>query len=155
LKNIDFELFKNRVVNFSGIENKFFPKSCNNSDEEALKEKERLLSLGELERGVKGKELVKLDEKGPDSGKNKKTKVKGGEKEKQVKETDEYRSLMEKCLNNRDFLLERTPILTLTTRFEKDNIDTIFDLLDNDEELRNEFLKNLLIDDILNNKQKS
>lgn len=145
LKQIDLEGFKNRVVNFSGIDNRFFPPSINNSDSEVLKEKERLLSFGDLESGIdNSKTIVKLDDDSMDSGKTKKSNKSKGESKK--RESDEYKSTMEKLLKNRDFFRERLPILSLTTKFNYDNIDTIFDILDDDDYLISDFLNNLLIE---------
>lgn len=154
LKKIDFEDFKNRVVEFSGIENKFFPISIMNSNEDIIGEQDRLLSFGILSRGIKtSSDEIKLDNDSPDSGYNQKIENKL-EKEKSIRESNEYESFMKICLDNANFFRERTPILSLTTELNVDNIDTIFDLLDDgSDELKNEFLNNLLIDDILLNKK--
>ena len=144
LKRIDFEEFKSRVVDSSGIVGKFFPKSILNSDEEIYLEKENLLKLGELDSGgIIATTLVKLDETQPDAGKTK-TQEKH-DRETIIRQTDEYKELMEKLIGNAGYLLERTNLLSLSTEFKYDNIDAIFEELDNNEEKREEYLKGLLI----------
>lgn len=144
LKRIDFEEFKSRVVDSSSIGNKFFPKSLINIDE-LEPSKNLLLKLGELEAdGISSTEVVKLDETQPDSGKNLQKQEKT--KEDTIRESDEYKEFMDQLINNADYLLDRVNLLSLSTQFEFDNIDSIFDELDKDENKRNQYLQDLLID---------
>jgi len=145
LKQINFEDFKSRVVDSTNIGNKFFPKSII-QNEELPKEKELILKLGKLDSdGIDSTEVVKLDETQPDSGKNLK---KEKSKEDDTRESDEYKELMDEFLlsDNVEYLLERCNLLSLNTEFKHDNIDSIFDELDKNEEKRNQYLEDLLID---------
>ena len=144
LKEIYFEMFKSRVVDSSVLGNKFFPKSIINNDELG-NYKNLLLKLGKLDSdGVVSVEKVKLDETQPDSGKNLKKVEKS--KEDTIRESDEYQELMDKLMDNAEYLLERCNLLSLNSDFEIDNIDSIFDYLDKNEDKKDQYLEDLLID---------
>lgn len=150
LKEINFEDFKKRITENSGIDRKFFPKSILNSDTEILKEKELLLGFGELESVVKtGSEKVKLDDEQPDSGKNKNKKRTNNPKEQENRETEEYKSILEMCIKNAEFLLERLPILSLVTEFKCDNIDSVFEMLDESPKMIDLLISELMIENKL------
>jgi len=144
LKKIDFEEFKKRVVDESGINNNFFPKSIFGDESDIMKAKEEIMKLGELESGVMPTERKKLDDSQPDAGK-KEQKKKKEEREKEIRQTDEYQQEFEKLMKNLDYLRERIPLLSLSTEFSQDNLDSIFEELDNNKDKREQFMKDLLI----------
>lgn len=144
LKQIDFEEFKSRVVETSDIGRKFFPLSVMNK-ENLIQEKDLLLKLGDLNSDIFVSEQVKLDDSQPDSGKSLKIEKKLS-KEDKIRQTDEYNELLDKLVDNAEYLLERTNLLSLSSEFKYDNIDSIFEFLDNNPEKMEEYLKDLLID---------
>jgi superfamily II DNA or RNA helicase len=143
LKKVDFEYFKNKVSELSGVNKNFFPKTVINDLDNIIKESELISLLGEL----KNKEnhiSIKLDNDGIDLGKN----IKNEKNNKQIK--DNIDTDLIRLLNNVDFLRQRMMVLCLTTEFKYDTIESIFEKLDSDENLRNEFLNNLMVENLLN-----
>ena len=144
LKKIDFEEFKKRVVDESGIDNKFFPKSIYCDEIEIAKMKEQILKLGELESAIAPTERKKLDDTQPDGGKKLKPSKKEA-REKEIRQSDDYQKEFDKIMNNLDYLRERLPLLSLVTEFKYDNLDSIFEELSNDNDKMKSFINDLLI----------
>jgi superfamily II DNA or RNA helicase len=151
LKPIDFEGFKNRVLEHTNLGKKFFPKSIIMSIDSIEELTNELLSLGHLKGDNKGGEIVKLDNNGIMSGKNKENGDElGGEKVPSKSYTKkEEEGMMNVLLNNVEFLLDRLHIFGIVTELKGDSMDEVFTIIENNPEMGDLLIEQLMLSELL------
>jgi len=141
LKEVDFEHFKQGLIESNDLDGNFFNMSLINTQE--IKNYEnKLTKLGNLENVGFGYKLTQVNTSSPASCKNYKTKQKSASKKSIKKLTDI-------CIRNTEFLLGRIHVLCTSTRFKEDDMHSIFEYLDKNEEQRKEMLDNIFIQNII------
>lgn len=146
VKEVDFESFKNRLSDYSGIDDKFFPNSLLMSEEDIKKEIGNIMLLNGLKGDVSHSSIELDGDNGIEPGKNvvnNPTKTNN----KEVKE--EKDTIFTDMIGTINYLKDSLPILCLTNRFEHDSIESIFNMIDNDDELKRELIDNLMLDNFI------